>query len=129
MPKKKITRIPSKNKANYKTKGLPKRKTTRSSPYLSQRRSKTKEELERDIETGDADEDIYTDAGREIAEEDDAITDVEAGVMEGFEEDEAAVKCANCKKILEEDFIEEELGGELLRFCSEQCARDYENKL
>lgn len=73
-------------------------------------------------------EDIYTDEGREKAEESDEITDVEEGFMEGYEEDEDAAKCSNCKKILEEDFLEEEFHGELLKFCSDKCAREYEKQ-
>lgn len=87
---------------------------------------KTKEQIERDIELGKRDEDIYTGAGREVAEEEDEISDVEEGFMEGYEEDENAAKCANCGKILEDDFIEKEKDEEILRFCSERCALKYE---
>ncbi|MBS3157515.1 hypothetical protein J4442_05090 [Candidatus Woesearchaeota archaeon] len=86
---------------------------------------KTKEQLERDIELGEKDEDIYTGEGREVAEDEDEISDVEEGFMEGYEEDENAAKCAKCRKILGEDFIEEEIDGEMLRFCSEKCALKY----
>ncbi len=86
---------------------------------------KTKEQIEKDIEIGDKDEDIYTDEGREVAEDEDEISDVEEGFMEGYEEDEKAAKCAYCKKILGDDFIEEEIDGEMLRFCSERCANKY----
>ena len=37
-------------------------------------------------------------------------------------------KCSNCKKILEEDFTEEEFHGELLKFCSDKCASEYEKQ-
>lgn len=87
---------------------------------------KTKEQIERDIELGKKDEDIYTGAGREVAEEEDEISDVEEGFMEGYEEDEHAAKCANCKKILKDDYIEEEFDDEILKFCSERCASKYE---
>ena len=87
-----------------------------------------REELEEDMEQGELEEDLYTPEGRETAEEEDEITDVEEGFMEGYDEDEKAAKCANCKKILEEDFIEEEFHGELLKFCSDYCARQYEKK-
>ena len=73
-------------------------------------------------------EDLYTPEGRESAEEADEITNVEEGFMQGYEADESAAKCANCKKILQEDFIEEDFAGELLKFCSEKCATEYEKQ-
>lgn len=86
---------------------------------------KTKEELEDEIEEGDREEDIYTEEGREAAEEDDTITDSDEGFMEGYEEGDSAVKCANCGVVLEEDFIEREIDGEDYRFCSEECAETF----
>jgi flagellar biosynthesis/type III secretory pathway protein FliH len=70
--------------------------------------------------------DIYTEEGREIAEEEDEITNVEEGFMEGYEEGESAAKCSTCKKILEDDFIEEDFKEGSLKFCSEECATKYE---
>ena len=70
---------------------------------------KPKDQIEKEIETGDRDEDIYTKEGREVAEDEDIITNEEEGFMEGYEEDDRAAKCAKCRKILEEDFIEEEI--------------------
>ncbi|MBU2639952.1 MAG: hypothetical protein KKG75_04585 [Nanoarchaeota archaeon] len=87
-----------------------------------------REEVEEEVEQEEKEEDLYTPEGREAAEEDDEITNVEEGFMEGYDEDESAAKCANCKKILEEDFLEEEFHGELLRFCSDNCAREYEKE-
>ncbi len=88
-------------------------------------KKKSKDQVEREIESGDKDEDIYTEEGREVAEDEEVITNEEEGFMEGYEEDERAAKCAKCKKILEEDFIEEEIGGEEYRFCSEKCAETF----
>jgi len=85
----------------------------------------TKEQIEQDIEAGDKEEDIYTEAGRETAEDDDSITNEEEGCMEGYEEGDKAVKCAKCGKILEDDFIEREIDGEEYRFCSETCAESF----
>jgi hypothetical protein len=90
--------------------------------------SKTKEQAEEEIESGDMEEDIYTCAGREVAEENDEITELEEGFMEGYEDDEDAAKCSNCKKILEEDFSEGEFHGELLKFCSDKCVMEYEKQ-
>ncbi|MBI2507862.1 hypothetical protein HYV89_02810 [Candidatus Woesearchaeota archaeon] len=86
---------------------------------------KPKDQVEKEIEAGDRDEDIYTEEGREVAEDEDVITDAEEGFMEGYEEDERAAKCAKCKKILEEDFIEEEIDDEEYRFCSRRCAETF----
>ncbi|MAF50829.1 MAG: hypothetical protein CMH64_01935 [Nanoarchaeota archaeon] len=79
----------------------------------------TKEQIEEEMESGDREEDIYTEEGRELAEEGDEITNVEEGFMEGYEGGEASAKCKNCKKVLKEDFIESEVNGEVIKFCSE----------
>lgn len=89
---------------------------------------KTKEEKERDIELGDKDEDIYTEEGREVAEEEGEITEVEEGFMEGYDEDDEAVKCTKCGKVLQEDYVEEEIKGKTLKFCSVKCANNYRKK-
>lgn len=89
---------------------------------------KTKEKIEEEIESGDKEEDIYTEEGREVAEDDDTITNEEEGFMKGYDEGDRAVKCANCKKILEEDFIEEEVDGESYHFCSERCAERFKRR-
>lgn len=88
--------------------------------------AKTKEQIEEDMELGKKEGDVYTEAGREVAEDSDEITDVEEGFMEGYEEGEDAALCANCQKVLEEDFLEEERDGETLKFCSEKCVSEYE---
>ncbi|MEK6856949.1 MAG: hypothetical protein AABX49_02955 [Nanoarchaeota archaeon] len=86
---------------------------------------KPKDQIEKDIETGDLEEDIYTEEGREVAEDEGMITNTEEGFMEGYDEEGRAVKCAKCKILLEEDFIEEEIKGEEYRFCSEKCAETF----
>jgi len=88
-------------------------------------RKKSKDQVEKEIETGDREEDIYTEEGREVAEDEEVITDAEEGFMEGYEEDERAAKCAKCRKVLDEDFIEEEIDGDEYRFCSERCAETF----
>lgn len=78
-------------------------------------------------EEGEFEEDVYTEEGQEELVENDEITDIEEGIMEGYEEGEHEAKCAQCKKILiDEDFIEEEIDGKHLRFCSEECATKFE---
>ena len=88
-------------------------------------RRKSKDQVEKEIETGDREEDIYTEEGREVAEDEDVITDAEEGFMEGYEEGSRAARCAKCRAILDEDFIEEEIDGEEYRFCSEKCAETF----
>lgn len=70
---------------------------------------------------------IYKNEARENSEEDDEIDELEEGFMQGYENDHLA-ECANCKKVLEADIIEEEINGEIYRFCSEKCAEEYENE-
>lgn len=86
---------------------------------------KPKDVIEKEIETGDREEDIYTEEGRKVAEDEDMITNEEEGFMEGYEEEDRAAKCAKCRKILEEDFIEEEIDGDEYRFCSRRCAETF----
>ncbi len=70
---------------------------------------------------------IYDEEAREDLEENDEIDELEEGFMEGYENDSAA-ECTSCKKILQEESIEEEMDGELYRFCSEKCASLFEKK-
>ena len=80
-----------------------------------------------DFEEGNHEGDIYDEEGAEELKEDDEITDVEEGFMEGYEEGEHQVKCAYCGKILvNEEFLEEEIEGHHYRFCSEECAAAFE---
>ena len=90
--------------------------------------SKTKEQIEEDMERGDLEEDLYTDEGREVAREEGEITNVEEGFMQGYEGEAKSAKCSNCKKVLKGDFIEEEFHSEVLKFCSDKCAREYEKE-
>lgn len=89
---------------------------------------KTKEELEEEVELGEREEDPYTEEGRGSAIDDDSLTDVDEGFMKGYEEDSLMTKCVNCGAILEEDIIEEEFDGDVYRFCSEDCATEFERK-
>lgn len=79
-----------------------------------------------DFEEGTTEEDVYTEKGREELMENDEISDTEEGFVQGFEEEEKVVECANCKKILvTEDFVEEAIDGDIVRFCSDECAEEY----
>jgi hypothetical protein len=90
---------------------------------------KTKEELMKEMELGNKEEDIYSDAGREeLMEEEDEITDVDEGFMKGYEEGERSAQCPECKTLLLDAFIEEEIHDEMYRFCSSECATKFEKK-
>ena len=92
---------------------------------------KSQEDIIKEMETGDLDEDIYTDEGRDLAEDDDKISEVVAGFMEGYKEGEKIAKCPTCKQVLSddpEDIVEEEINGDTYRFCSERCAEVYFKK-
>lgn len=81
------------------------------------------------MELGDKEGDMYTEAGREeLLEDDDEITDVEEGFMEGYAAGERTFACATCKKILDDNLVEEEFDGKIYRFCSDQCAAKYEQR-
>ena len=91
---------------------------------------KTKEEVMREMETGETEGDIYSDAGREeLMENEDEITDIDEGFMKGYEEEEKIAECKNCGALLvNEKVVEEEIGDETFMFCSSQCASEFEIK-
>ncbi len=70
---------------------------------------------------------IYSEEGREeLMEDEDEITDLDEGFMQGYEEGEKLSECCNCGKVLKDKTVEEEIDGELLRFCSSECASAYD---
>ena len=73
------------------------------------------------------DDDIYSDP-EELLEDEDELDDVDEGFMKGYNDSETVVKCANCKKIIEDNTVEEEFDDELLKFCSQECLNHYEEK-
>ena len=72
-------------------------------------------------------EDVYSDP-EELLEDEDELDDVDEGFMKGYNDSEVVFKCANCKKIIEDTVIEEEFDDELLKFCSQECLSEYEEK-
>lgn len=74
------------------------------------------------------DEDIYNEEAREEMLEDDEIDAIEEGFTQGYEAEDRLTRCALCHKILADDFIEEEIGGDIYRFCSEEHAEEYKNQ-
>ncbi len=75
------------------------------------------------------DEDLYSEEGREEAMEDDEVDELEEGFMKGYEGGEKMAKCTLCKKPLGKSFVEEEIHGEVCRFCSEEHADAYMRKV
>lgn len=53
---------------------------------------KSRERIEEEMELGDKEEDIYTEEGAEVAEDDDSITNDEEGFMKGYNESETMSK-------------------------------------
>ncbi|MDP7141307.1 MAG: hypothetical protein QF506_02995 [Candidatus Woesearchaeota archaeon] len=91
--------------------------------------SETKEEVKEDMETGEKEEDVYTEEGREKLIEDDEINPKEEGFMEGAEGLGQNAKCRKCGKILKDEFVEKEFDGDICRFCSDKCVEEYEKEM
>ena len=77
---------------------------------------------EEDVGVDEEEEDLYTEGGTEEAMEADEIDELEEGFMKGYEGGDRLAKCALCKKPLQQTFVEEELNGDMYRFCSEEHA-------
>lgn len=78
---------------------------------------------------GDEGDNIYTEEGREEQLEDDEIDDIEQGFMQGYEQGDKLAKCALCRKILTDRYVEEEIDGEIHHFCCENHAELFIKKL
>lgn len=90
---------------------------------------KTKEQIKEEIKKGDKEKDPSTLRGAEVLTEDeDEMHIEEEGFMQGYKEGDKMTYCQNCKKLLGDNVVEEEFDGEVLRFCSSQCATKYEEK-
>jgi len=86
----------------------------------------TIEEERKEIDEGDAESNMYSEAGREdLMEDEDEITDLDEGFMKGYEEGEKMARCPVCGKVIEFDFVEREIDGEMYRFCSEEHAEKF----
>ncbi len=54
----------------------------------------------------------------------------EEGFMEGYSEDEEVEECAECGSAIDEESrIVKEIDGEVYKFCSENCAKEFEDGL
>lgn len=90
----------------------------------------SKDEIRKEMESGEKEETVYDDAGREKLMEDDEISPEEEGFMEGAEDDGEQGKCANCgKELLDpENTYETKIDGKQYFFCSEHCLEKYREK-
>ncbi|MBS3174669.1 hypothetical protein J4440_02205 [Candidatus Woesearchaeota archaeon] len=80
-----------------------------------------------DFEEGNHEPDIYDKEGLEELEENDEITEVEEGFMEGYEHGDKLAVCAECSiELVDKDIIEEEIEGKHYHFCSKECASAFE---
>jgi len=87
------------------------------------------EDFEAPDEEYNDEEDVYKEEGRDELVEDDEISPVEEGFMQGADEDGQHAKCANCGRMLiPKNTVEKEYKGELKWFCSEHCAQKFEEK-
>lgn len=84
------------------------------------------EKKEFEMETGDAEETVYDEAGREKLVEDGEMSAEEAGFMDGAEGDGEHGKCQKCgTALLSAYLIESKINGKTMWFCSEDCLTHY----
>ncbi len=90
----------------------------------------SKDELREEMESGEKDETVYDETGREKLVEDGEISPEEEGFMEGAEDDGEQGKCANCGAALldAEHTVETKIDGKQHFFCSEHCLDKYREK-
>ena len=83
-------------------------------------------------ETGEKEEEVYDEEGREKLVDNDELSPREAAFMEGAEEKGELGVCANCDKPLEQDdkshIKEKKYGKEIKWFCSDKCVEDFDKK-
>ncbi|HZX44147.1 MAG TPA: hypothetical protein VFF28_00535 [Candidatus Nanoarchaeia archaeon] len=77
---------------------------------------------------GDKDEDIYNAQERDELMEDDHISPVEQGFMEGATEDGQGAKCRYCGSVLMDNFVEQRIDSEIYRFCSIEHAERFKER-
>lgn len=83
--------------------------------------------MDEEKEESEENRDIYSEEGREELVEDDEIEPWEGGFMQGAEGGGQGAKCRKCGKMLgDKNFVEKEIDGDVLRFCSEDCANKYD---
>ena len=90
-----------------------------------------KDELREEMESGEKEETVYDETGREKLIEDDEISPDEAGFMEGAEDDGEQGKCANCGAALLDaaHTVETKIDGKQYFFCADHCLQKYKEKM
>ncbi|MBU0536182.1 MAG: hypothetical protein KKE20_04410 [Nanoarchaeota archaeon] len=93
-------------------------------------RPESRDEKRKEMDTGELDEDPYSEVGREKLVEDDEMEDWEQGFAKGAEAGGRDAKCRYCGKIIidKEGVVERKVNGELCFFCSEEHAEKYVKK-
>ncbi|MBI2112404.1 hypothetical protein HYT52_02625 [Candidatus Woesearchaeota archaeon] len=91
---------------------------------------KTTDELTEEMESGELDEDLETEEGRELLVDDDEISPEEAGFSEGASEEGQLAKDALTGEPLmgADNVIELEMNGKLYRFVSQKNAQKFKEK-
>jgi hypothetical protein len=85
--------------------------------------AETHEDSEIKIQAGEQEADVYTEEGREELVADDEISPSEEGFSEGAEGKGQLATCGSCDAVLgDENVIEKEVDGNIVFFCSEECA-------
>lgn len=81
-----------------------------------------------DYEAG-KDESVYSEEARDEMLAGDGISSEEEGFMQGYENPDTA-KCAFCHKPLldPDNVVERIIDGQVHRFCSEECADEFEKE-
>ena len=99
--------------------------------HVEDESDETSDEVKDEMNSGRADQDVYTEEGREKLLEDDELEPDEEGFMEGAEDRGEQTSCAYCGKMISEDkgnIYEREFDGEIKLFCSEEHAEAYAKK-
>ena len=91
---------------------------------------RTKDDIEAEMKSGKADEDVYTKEGQELLEEDDEIETWEEGFMAGAADDGQLGKDAltGASLLNADNIYEVEFEGKNYRFVSEKNAIEFLNK-
>jgi len=88
----------------------------------------TKEEQARNEDSEEVG--IYSKEGREdLMENEDQITDIDEGFMQGYENYKKPTKCQNCKAPLDSNnTVEKTFNNKKYFFCSRHCLTEFEIK-
>jgi len=77
------------------------------------------------------DEDLEddTDPNEEDLLAEDGISSEEEGFMRGYSDEEEVVTCEECGVALKDKPVSKVFNGDKHKFCSKECAEDYEDSL